>query len=759
MSWRERAMRAIGAYAGIGAISTAAAFVLLQLWNADLRVPFSYGGDTFVTAMMVKSIIDHGWYLNNPQLGGPSGLHLHDFPVGDVAHLALFRFMSLFSGDWALLINLYYLLGFPLIAMSAAAVFRQFAVRWGPAIVGSLLYAFLPSRLLKGEAHLFLDVFYQVPLGLLVALWVCGDAPPLLRDGPTERRPALDLRSPRSIAAIAICVLMGTTGIYYAFFTAFLMVSGGVLASVERRSPRNALAGIALAGIVIATIATVTLPTTVYRMKRGPNPQVAAREPGEAETLGMKMAQLLLPSGGHRLPGFRQLTKRYNATAPLVNENSSTSLGVIGGAGFLALLGLLLVRSPPRAPRQDPRGGRSVEPDAAAPLRPLAVLNLLAFLLATIGGLGSLVALLITPNIRTYSRMNVVIDFLALFAVVILLDRFSRRHKRLAIVALPIILVGGLLDQATPAAVPDYAADKTTYAADAAYFRRIEERVPPRGLIFELPYESFPEAGPINRMDGYDQIRPYLHTRTLRWSFPAMRGRNGDAWVQNIAALDPDAMVELLSDAGAAGILIDRLGYAVGDATVEKAVRALLGQEPLVSADEQLAFFELGTHDRRAHAGDAPKERERRREAALYPLIFIWGAGCYELEGGGAGGPFHWCSHDGRIDVHNDSRFEREATIQMTMSPANSGARMTISGDLISLPAIKLEEGGTPFSRVIKVPPGVYTIRFHCDGEPARAPDDPRTMVWRASKIVLSEAFRPAPAPAPAPVTGAAPTP
>ena len=46
----------------------------------------------------------------------------------DTVHLALIRIMALASHDWALLFNLYFLLGFPLIALSALAVFRRFGV-------------------------------------------------------------------------------------------------------------------------------------------------------------------------------------------------------------------------------------------------------------------------------------------------------------------------------------------------------------------------------------------------------------------------------------------------------------------------------------------------------------------------------------------------------------------------------------------------------------------------------------------------------
>lgn len=468
------------AYAAAATISSGAAVFLLKLWRADLRVPFDYGGDALFHAMLVKSVLEHGWYLTNPELGAPGGLALHDFPLFDHVHLLLIKVMSVASKDWALLFNVYFLLGFPLIALSAMAVLRQLGVRYGTAIAISVLYAFLPSRLIKGEGHLFLDVFYQVPLVLLVVLWVCGDDPPVTRDGSRGHLPAFDFRRPRTWIAIVICAASALMSIYYAFFAACLLLAGGAWASMTRRNGRNAIAGVALAGTIVGCLAVGSLPTLIYHARHGPNPSVGQRSSGEAELYGMKIAQLLLPVPGHRIPALRRIRQEYDNRAPLSGENGATSLGFVAGFGFLVLLALLLARP------------RVAKPDADL-LRTLAVLNLMAVLLATVGGFGSLIATLVTPQIRTYSRMNVFIGFFSLVAVALLLDRLQARRPRTAPVVLLLVLGLGLLDQASPRAARPYSAGKSDYTTDGALVSRIEAAVPPGTIVFELPYVSFPE--------------------------------------------------------------------------------------------------------------------------------------------------------------------------------------------------------------------------------------------------------------------------
>jgi len=433
------------------AASLQAAFVLLRLWRADLRVPFDYEDDALYFGMMVKAVVDGGWFLKNPLLGAPGVLAMHDFPSADWLHLLVIKIMSWGSSDWALLFNAYFLLCFALITMAALAVFRHFRVAYAPALAGSLLYAFLPSRLLTGEVHYFLVLFYEVPLAILVALWVAGDDPPL---GWRRGRG-------RMVAAIAICALTAGTGIYYAFFAGALIALGGMWGALRRRDGRNALAGLALAGVIVAGLGLQAVPTLVYQRRHGSNPQVAARQPQEAEVFGMRIAQLLLPASDHRVAALRQLKRRYDAAAPLPGEGSTTSLGLVGSVGFLALLGALLLPVGERRPRRDL-------------WRALAALNLLAVLIATTGGFGSLFAFVVTPNIRGYARMHVFVGFLGLFAAVLLLERLARRSARLGAVACAAVVAIGLYDQVTPLGVRHYDQVKALYDDDVAAVRAIE---------------------------------------------------------------------------------------------------------------------------------------------------------------------------------------------------------------------------------------------------------------------------------------------
>src|SRR5262249_33948032 len=146
----------------------------------------------------------------------------------------------------------------------------------------------------------------------------------------------------------------------------------------------------------------------------GPNPEVARRSAGEAETFGLKIVQLLLPPLCHQLACFRDLVAKYSANAPLVNENQLVSLGAVGSLGFVIMIAELF------CPR--PVAGAGSLRDC------LSRLNLAAVLLGTIGGFGSAFALFISPEIRGYNRIGIYIGFFALFTMALVGDRLIQRH-------------------------------------------------------------------------------------------------------------------------------------------------------------------------------------------------------------------------------------------------------------------------------------------------------------------------------------------
>jgi len=711
-------LRSAAVYVGSSLLCLLLLCFVMKLRHADLSVPLYGDPDSHAVAAGVKNLVENGRWYTNRFLGAPGELEAYDFPSFGLDHLLALKFLSLFTGDFAVVLNLYFLLSFPLSTVTSLFVLRRFGVSDPAALLASLLFALLPYHFLHGGD--FLSVYYVVPLAVLVALWV-GGGEELFR---FQRAPGQWFVSRKGIAAIAICALMTMDSVYYAFFGAWLLIVSAALAKF-RYDRRGAVSGAAILLIVVAvTFALVLLPNFIYFHTHGHNSSAAVRRPAEAEFYGLKISQLVLPVTGHRLPALARLKSRYNS-APLVNENNCSSLGLIGSCGFLLLLSWVFLGR-----------GRSI---AAQRLNGLSELNLAALLLGTIGGLGSLFALLVSPNIRSLNRISVFIAFLSLFAVALVADHVRDRARgRIGMMAwysgLALLLAAGVFDQTTRSFAPPHAAIKAQFEKNAEFIKRIETSVPTNAMIFQLPYMPFPENDPIHRLSNYDHLLGYLHSRTLRWSYASIRGRATDAWEGEVAGKPVDQMVNALVFAGFSGIYFDRFGYGEESVSLESQLRQALGVTPIASSDDRLLFFNLGTATARLRSKYTSAEWQALHDAALVlPSILVtWEPSCWPLEGT-QDNHWTWCPERGKWLVSNISPASKRVTFDMNFLTGYKDA--TNVRIVTPWAAEDYRADGTPVQLSLTVPPGEYAFAFSSDAKPVLAPSDPRSLVFRVNNF------------------------
>jgi hypothetical protein len=330
----------------------------------------------------------------------------------------------------------------------------------------------------------------------------------------------------------------------------------------------------------------------------------------------------------------------------------------------------------------------------------------------------------------------VFIAFFSLLPVLRLLDRLTRARPRLGHVAVVVIVVIGLLDQATPAAVRAYGKERRAFLSDRRFIQQVEKLIAPGEIVFDLPHVDFPEGVRRVRLDSYDLLRPYLHSSTLHFSLPTMRGRNDDAFVRATSELPPERMLETLAQVGYGGILINRDGYDDFGAALEAGLQPLLGAAPISSEDGRFSFFSLAEYRRRG----PPKLPPPAIIQLLYPLAVTFDQGFFEVEHDGVW-DFRWCQGRCEIAVDNDTAWTRRVQLRATLMAARPPTTVTMTGDLLS----GRFDLGTPFSisRTIEIPPGRHVLRFDSNGRPAIAPGDPRTLIWRIAAFALIDSADP----------------
>lgn len=717
-------------YPSAAILSLVLVAAVMQLWRADLRVPFTYQGEAIYNGMLVKGVLEQGWHLSNPALGAPAGVDLRDVPMSDNnLHFALIRLLRLGTSNYARVMNAFFLLTFPLTALATLFAFRQLGLTAWPALCGSLLYTFLPFHFGRGQHHLFLAAYYVVPLAMMITLWIMGGRVSLVDD---ERRWSWRPGRPKLIATAVLGVLIGSSGAYYAFFTCFFLLVAGVVATVRRGDARRLALPVALVALITAVITVHYLPSIVYVYQHGTT-AVVRRSAVDAETFGLRIWQLVLPITGHRLTGVAAFRDVLN-TERDANESGVASLGTIGTLGFLALLGGLLPVKDRGIPRSQDLARRA--------LHDVRILNLAAVLLATTGGFGSLVALLITSKIRAYNRISIFIAFFSLFAVVVGLDAIYRRYgqgsrqRAVLVVGLTMVLGLGVLDQTSQRAVADYARITAEYGSDATFIHRLQALMPPGAMVFQLPMVPYPEHPPVHRMHDYDHGRGYLHSKHLRWSYGAMRGREGEAWQRWVADKPAREMIDTLAAASFSGLYLNRAGYADRGVRLSGEISAVLNQAPLRTHDDRLLFFDLTAHRQALRAEHTPEQWEAKQDEALHPLLVIWQQGCWDLEGTPENN-FRWCAASGEWRLINRAAHTRRITFEMGFTAPHAGILRIDSPGFAR--QVRLGPVSEIFSTIAAIPPGQHTIRFACDSPRTLVRGERRHLVFRVLNFKAKE--------------------
>jgi phosphoglycerol transferase len=152
----------------------------------------------------------------------------------------------------------------------------------------------------------------------------------------------------------------------------------------------------------------------------------------------------------------------------------------------------------------------------------------------------------------------------------------------------------GLWDQTSPKDRPDWAKIKKETHTDAAFVGSIEATLPRGSAVFQLPYVAFPENPPIERTEGYDPLKMYLHSKELRWSAGVFRGSSEATRTLLTSRKPADEMVPKLKSQGFSGIVVDRWGYRDNAAQLRESLAAALGgQQPIVSEDGRYVFYRI----------------------------------------------------------------------------------------------------------------------------------------------------------------------
>lgn len=560
--------------------------------------------DFLLISSFWQNIQDSGWTYSNPNLGAPFGAVWYDFPLVCVINFdaLVMKGLMLLWPDPSISGGLYYIMLPVLTGVTAFWALRSLGTSDFLNMGLAMLYAFLPFYFMRGSMHFLLTTYQFVPLAFLLCIW--GYRQEIF----SSLAPGELLGNRKNWLAVLICLLIANNGNgYWPVFSCFFLLVAGLLAGCDGKRMRAVLPCIIPIGLVAFFFLLSLSPAIHYRAVHGKNPEAAVRIMSEPDIYGLKISQMLIPP--YDIPGNTKTEERfqtYHAIAPLENENITAYLGLVGGIGFLILL-LALFR----------RGEADL-------LDFLARLNISGVLLATVGGMATVLTVYFLPStpLRGYNRISVFLAFLALAAVGLCLQRLhlrmaSGKKAVLFRTAVLLLFLAGIAP-AAPVVPHDFRSTEAVYTDHRQFISRIEAMLPKGAMVYQMPYCKFPEIGAVNTMPDYAHLLGVLHSHDLRWSYGGIKGREGDHWHMKVAELPLPERLRVLSAVGFEGIYIDLRAYKSEEwAALEGELRGLLQVEPMADASGNLVFFPMQDYNSRLQAGIPQEKREQIREELL----------------------------------------------------------------------------------------------------------------------------------------------
>ena len=187
-----------------------------------------------------------------------------DFPRPEVLFLLFYRAAGLVTANIALIHNVFYLAGFPLVAWSALAVLRrELHVAWPLAVAGAIVFCWLPYHFLRLE-HLHLSNYVAVPIAAWLMLRVGGERPPFFERGR--------LGAATPAVWLAVALVAADQHLLRVFRGGALIAGVGAIEAIAARSWRPAASALLVVACIGTALAIALTPVLRYRAAEGANP-------------------------------------------------------------------------------------------------------------------------------------------------------------------------------------------------------------------------------------------------------------------------------------------------------------------------------------------------------------------------------------------------------------------------------------------------------------------------------------------------------
>lgn len=561
--------------------------MVFQLWNKDIHVPIAFQNDGLGAVATVKGMIEGEGIWHRSYWSAP--FEESNYMVDYILPLFFIKIIILFVKDAAVVINIFWMLTYVLTAITTYLLLRKLHVRYSIAILGSIIYNFLPYHYFRIE-HFWLCGCYIIPL----ALWLIFDVMGIVENSEEKIVFSNDKikLTKRVVLNTVFCVLIGLNGVYYAVFTALLLLIMSFFRSIGEKNFKYVLTGLYdTCGIFLPIIVFYIFPTLLWG-----NSQMgdtgATRSIYDIERYALKIMVLFFPVQGHRIKALADFTEHYSEVFAVNNESFTVVLGFLMSVGLvLSLLSLF-------CKRLFGSKGRII--------RGIGQINLIILLVACQGGLAGYIGVFLTSAIRCFNRMSIFLALGAMIVVCILLEAFLNKRgiKKVGeAIIVGVLLIAGVWDQTSEQFAIyslfnpyeneyqlSYVEKEEEYYQLCEYFSSIQKEVGDNSTIYLLPRN--PYYGSTNT--PFAPIKAYVCSEDLNWSYSEWNP-GYKAWFDKIEMQGTEALLNAICLLDMSGIIVDKQSYITKQEfdQVCMEIEALTEDEVYKDGSGQLYFYNI----------------------------------------------------------------------------------------------------------------------------------------------------------------------
>lgn len=529
----------------------------LDNWNYIL----GYQGDGLLQHGIAKGILEGNIYLHDKEvnsLGAPTVANWSGYPITEEIIYYLYAIYAfLFGLNHSLIITLF--TAQLLAVLTFWGVCRYYKFNNLLSIAGAIVFGFSHYLFSRGIGHIVLTFCWHIPILLLIIEHI-------------HTKKKLPIFSKFTLFGIAVSFIAGLQNPYYS-----IMYCQFILFAILFKCFRKDFEDIYVPFLFIIFCSLAFFISNIDTLFFAEVSDAKLRNLASMEVFALKIPELFLPAYGNPWQSLSNFAyENYYNLSYVKGELWGPYLGIFGIIGFTSLIVFAIRKIALNQYNLVPIGFWQ---------------SGWILLYSLIGGVNLFIGVFGFQYLRATNRYSIYILVISLIFLIKILSKYS--PKVLIIPISFLMIFYGYAENYGLTYRHSLSSIDQKYLVDKKIFSEIEKSFP-NSNVFNLPIMVFPENGSIHKMTDYDHFRPYLHTKTLKYSYGDYKFRNPTPFQDTLRDLSMEDMFYHIRNRGFDMVLINKLGYPDNGSFIKELL--IKKKQDLLVDEGDFIVFKLNDH-------------------------------------------------------------------------------------------------------------------------------------------------------------------